>query len=61
MAKSLELILDDLGSEDEFNIITFGQGDPQTFRPDMQDVSPTNIAAAKTWLDGQVKTLVVLL
>ena len=37
MAKSLELILDDLESEDEFNIITFGKGDPQTFRPGLEN------------------------
>ena len=54
VVKSLKIILDALEPDDEFNIITFGIGDPEQFKPDLQRVNSQNIAAAKTFLDSQV-------
>merc|ERR1719284_1060538 len=53
VVKSLKIILDALEPDDEFNIITFGIGDPEQFKPDLQRVNSQNIAAAKTFLDSQ--------
>ena len=54
VVKSLKIILDALEPDDEFNIITFGSGDPTQFKPDLQRVNSQNIDAAKTFLDQQV-------
>ena len=54
VVKSLKIILDALGPDDEFNIVTFGSGDPKLFKSDLQRVNSQNIDAAKTFLDNQV-------